>query len=173
MSLNKEENRVSEVEMDITFIDQTKKVTSEELKLVEDLLSFAGKRLDLADDTMMSVTFMDNQAIQEINRDYRGKDMPTDVISFAIEEGDEEEFFFDDDIEQLEEVRDLGDIMISIERAREQAEDFGHSYERELGFLALHGFLHINGYDHMTPEDEAEMFGLQKEILDSYGLRRE
>ncbi|MDR2465043.1 MAG: rRNA maturation RNase YbeY [Streptococcaceae bacterium] len=159
--------------MDITFIDQTKKVTSEELKLVEDLLSFAGKRLDLADDTMMSVTFMDNQAIQEINRDYRGKDMPTDVISFAIEEGDEEEFFFDDDIEQLEEVRDLGDIMISIERAREQAEDFGHSYERELGFLALHGFLHINGYDHMTPEDEAEMFGLQKEILDSYGLRRE
>ncbi len=60
--------------------------------------------------------------------------------------------------------RVLGDIMISIERAAEQAEEYGHSYDRELGFLAVHGFLHINGYDHMTPEDEKEMFGLQKEI---------
>ena len=62
--------------------------------------------------------------------------------------------------------------MISVERAKEQAEEYGHSYDRELGFLALHGFLHINGYDHMNPEDEKEMFTLQKEILDAYGLKR-
>ena len=62
--------------------------------------------------------------------------------------------------------------MISVERAREQAQEYGHTYERELGFLALHGFLHLNGYDHMNPKDEAEMFGLQKEILNAYGLQR-
>ena len=120
----------------------------------------------------MSVTFMDNAAIQEINREYRGKDMPTDVISFAFEEETAEEMpiIFDEALEEMP--RDLGDIMISIERAKEQAAEYGHTYDRELGFLALHGFLHINGYDHMTPEDEKEMFGLQKEILDAYGLKR-
>ena len=120
----------------------------------------------------MSVTFMDNAAIQVINRDYRDKDQPTDVISFALEEETEEELpiIFDDEIPAMP--RNLGDIMISVERAKEQASEYGHSYDRELGFLALHGFLHINGYDHMTPEDEKEMFGLQKEILDAYGLKR-
>ena len=67
----------------------------------------------------------------------------------------------------------IGDIIISTEKTLEQAESYGHSFERELGFLALHGFLHLNGYDHMTEEDEKEMFGLQKEILDAYGLKRD
>ena len=67
--------------------------------------------------------------------------------------------------------RVLGDIMISIDRAKEQAEEYGHSYDRELGF-SRPWILHINGYDHMTPEDEAEMFGLQKEILDAMDLKR-
>ena len=62
--------------------------------------------------------------------------------------------------------------MISLDKTKEQAQEYGHSFERELGFLALHGFLHINGYDHMTKEDEKVMFGLQKEILDAYGLKR-
>lgn len=115
---------------------------------------------------------MDNPSIQEINRTYRGKDAPTDVISFALEDEGEDEIpvIFEEDDEPMPRV--LGDIMISIDRAKEQAEEYGHSYDRELGFLAVHGFLHINGYDHMTPEDEAEMFGLQKEILDAYGLKR-
>lgn len=121
----------------------------------------------------MSVTFMDNDKIQVINREYRGKDAPTDVISFAIEEESEDEmpiFFAEDELNDLP--NELGDIMISTQRAQEQAAEYGHSYEREVGFLALHGFLHINGYDHMTPEDEKEMFGLQKEILNAYGLER-
>ena len=89
-----------------------------------------------------------------------------------MEEETEEELpiIFDDEMPAMP--RNLGDIMISVERAKEQASEYGHSYDRELGFLALHGFLHINGYDHMTPEDEKEMFGLQKEILDAYGLKR-
>ncbi|MGM0124972.1 endoribonuclease YbeY [Enterococcus sp. AZ194] len=158
--------------MDITFIDETTKVSEEKIKEIENLLQFAADYLSLPKDTEMSVTFMNNAAIQVINRDYRGKDAPTDVISFALEEEGEDEVpvIFEDD--ELDIPRNLGDIMISIERAAEQAEEFGHTYDRELGFLAVHGFLHINGYDHMTAEDEEEMFGLQKEILDAYGLKR-
>ena len=159
--------------MDITFIDETTKVTEDKIAEIDELLQFAADYLKLPKDTEMSVTFMDNAAIQVINRDYRGKDAPTDVISFAIEdEGEDEVPIIFDEEDDFEMPRLLGDIMISIERAAEQAEEYGHSYDRELGFLAVHGFLHINGYDHMTPEDEQEMFSLQKEILDAYGLKR-
>lgn len=157
--------------MDITFIDETKEVFQDKINEIEELLQFAADYLKLPEDTEMSVTFMDNAGIQVINRDYRGKDAPTDVISFALEEDGDDEIpiIFD---EEMAMPRNLGDIMISTERAAEQAEEYGHSFDRELGFLAVHGFLHINGYDHMTPEDEKEMFGLQKEILDAYGLER-
>ncbi|MHC5249098.1 rRNA maturation RNase YbeY [Enterococcus sp. LJL90] len=159
--------------MDITFIDETAAVTPEKIQEIDDLLQFAADFLKLPENTEMSVTFMENAAIQIINRDYRGKDAPTDVISFALEEegADEIPVVFDDE-ELADFPRMLGDIMISTERAKEQAAEYGHTYDRELGFLAVHGFLHINGYDHMTPEDEKEMFGLQKEILDAYGLKR-
>ncbi|MGX7351041.1 metalloprotease [Enterococcus canis] len=158
--------------MDITMVDETQELTTEQMANVEKLLDFAADFLKIAPDTEMSVTFMDNAAIREINRDYRGKDAPTDVISFAIEEEGEDEIpiIFEDEADMLP--RNLGDIMISVERTHEQAEEYGHSFERELGFLALHGFLHLNGYDHMEPEDEKVMFGLQKEILDAYGLKR-
>ncbi|OTP09900.1 endoribonuclease YbeY [Enterococcus sp. 10A9_DIV0425] len=158
--------------MDITFIDETKAVSTEKINEIDELLQFAADYLQLPEETEMSVTFMDNAAIQEINREYRGKDAPTDVISFALEEEGEDEIpvIFEEMENPLPRV--LGDIMISTERAKEQAKEYGHSYDREIGFLAVHGFLHINGYDHMTPEDEEEMFGLQKEILDAYGLKR-
>jgi probable rRNA maturation factor len=158
--------------MDITFIDETEKLSSEKLQEVEHLLQFAAEYLHISEDTEISVTFMDNAAIQVINREYRGKDTPTDVISFALEEASEDELpiIFEADDELFP--RNLGDLMISTERAAEQAEEYGHTFERELGFLAVHGFLHLNGYDHMEPTDEKEMFGLQKEILDAYGLKR-
>ncbi|MTD38772.1 rRNA maturation RNase YbeY [Erwinia sp. CPCC 100877] len=158
--------------MDITFIDETEKVSPENLAEVERLLQFAAKYLHTSEDTEMSVTFMDNAGIQVINREYRGKDTPTDVISFALEEEAEDELpiIFAEEDELFP--RNLGDLMISTERAAEQAEEYGHTYERELGFLAVHGFLHLNGYDHMEPAEEKEMFGLQKEILDAYGLKR-
>ena len=161
--------------MEITFIDETNQVSQEKINDIDELLQFAADYLKLPAETEMSVTFMDNAAIQVINRTYRDKDAPTDVISFAMEEDGEGEMdiIFDEaDGFDFDMPRTLGDIMISTERALEQAAEYGHSYDRELGFLALHGFLHINGYDHMTPEDEKEMFGLQKEILDAYGLER-
>ncbi|MDN6112038.1 MAG: rRNA maturation RNase YbeY [Tetragenococcus halophilus] len=159
--------------MEITFIDETKKVSKNEREDIDRLLQYAADYLKLPENSEMSITFMDNERIQVINRDYRGKDAPTDVISFAIEEESEDEMpiFFDDE-EMTDLPNELGDIMISTQRAQEQAAEYGHSYEREVGFLALHGFLHINGYDHMTPEDEKKMFGLQKEILNAYGLKR-
>lgn len=158
--------------MDITLIDETEKLNTEQIAVTEKLLQFAADFLKLAKDVEMSVIFMDNQAIQVINREYRGKDLSTDVISFALEdEGpDELPIIFDNEDELLP--RNLGDIMISTEKAQAQAIEYGHSFERELGFLAVHGFLHLNGYDHLEPTEEKEMFGLQKEILDAYGLKR-
>ena len=159
--------------MDIAMTDETNRLSDEQMQEVKNLLNFAGDYLKIAPDTEMSVTFMDDAAIHVINRDYRHIDRPTDVISFALEEetDDDPEIIFADD-QEMDLPRNLGDIMISLDRTQSQAEEYGHSFERELGFLALHGFLHINGYDHMTPEDEKEMFGLQKEILGAYGLKR-
>jgi probable rRNA maturation factor len=158
--------------MDIAFIDETQAVSAETIAEVEDLLQFSARFLAISEDTEMSVTFTDNARIQVINREYRGKDQPTDVISFALEETGADELPIIFETETALFPRNLGDIIISTERAAEQAKEYGHSWEREIGFLAVHGFLHINGYDHMEPEDEKEMFGLQKEILDAYGLKR-
>ncbi len=160
--------------MDITLIDETNSVTDSHSELVEDILQYAGTVLELPENTEMSVTFVNNQAIQEVNRDYRGKDAPTDVISFAIEELGEGEIPINfEGMEELVDLpRNIGDILISTERTQEQADDYGHSFERELGFLAIHGFLHLNGYDHMNPEEEKEMFSLQRKILEDYGLQR-
>ena len=159
--------------MEITFIDEQHLLTEEKLNEIADLLDFAGDYLKFSPDTEMSVTFMNNAEIREINRDYRNKDQATDVISFALEDEGEGELaiIFDED-EAFDLPRNIGDIMISVERAKEQAQEYGHSFDRELGFLAVHGFLHLNGYDHMTPEDEKEMFTLQEDILTAYGLKR-
>ena len=126
----------------------------------------------------VSVTFVDNEAIRELNRDYRGKDAATDVLSFPLYEDDED---FDDgfvlppDMEEDDEVTPtaIGDIVISVERARAQAEEYGHSFERELAFLAVHSTLHLLGYDHERSEEEdAEQRCRQEEILASIGQTR-
>jgi len=133
------------------------------------VIDFAGQALALPDDTEMSITFVNNEDIQRYNREYRGVDKPTDVISFAIEEGDDvfEQIAAVDDI-----AKNIGDIIVSVDVIATQAEYLGHSYERELGFLVVHGFLHLNGYDHMLGDaEEKEMFDLQRNILDDYGLK--
>ena len=159
--------------MDLEIYDDTKNVPEEKIKLIEDILNFAGSYLKLPENTEMSVTLMDNEHIYEINKKYRGVDKPTDVISFAIEEDDPDEvpIILPED-EEFDIPKNIGDIMVSMDKVKEQAEYLGHSEDRELGFLVVHGFLHLNGYDHMKEEDEKEMFGLQREILDSYGLTR-
>lgn len=159
--------------MDLEIYDDTKNIPEEKIKLIEDILNFAGSYLKLPENTEMSVTLMDNEHIHKINKKYRGVDKPTDVISFAIEEDDPDEvpIILPED-EEFDIPKNIGDIMVSMDKVKEQAEYLGHSEDRELGFLVVHGFLHLNGYDHMKEEDEKEMFGLQREILDSYGLTR-
>lgn len=130
------------------------------------MLTFAAKKENITEEAELSISFVDEEEIQAINRDYRDKDKVTDVISFSLEEDEPE-------IEGLDMPRVLGDIIICLEVAKEQAESYNHSLSRELGFLALHGFLHLLGYDHMTEEDEKEMFSRQDEILNEFGLTRE
>lgn len=163
------------IRLDIAIFDETERVNDEHLKLIETIIIAAAKELKLKDNFEVSVTVVDNERIHEINREYRSIDRPTDVISFAIEDNDEEDFeiFFDEMMEEdLELPRLLGDLFISIDKAKEQAEEFGHSFERELGFLTVHGFLHLNGYDHQTEEEEKEMSALQDKILEENGLER-
>lgn len=148
--------------------DETNELTEEQIKTVEDLLQFAAEAEEISQGAELSVTFVTNERIQEVNREYRDKDQPTDVISFALEEMGEGEL----EIIGGDQPRVLGDIIISIPRARDQAEEYGHSFMRELGFLSVHGLLHLLGYDHLTDSEEKVMFTKQKEILDDYGLKR-
>ena len=152
--------------MTLDFTDETNELTEEQAAQLESLLEFAAGKEGIADPCELSLTIVNNDKIHEINREYRGVDRPTDVISFALEEGEEME------ISGVDIPRILGDIIISVEKAHQQAEEYGHSFIRELGFLAVHGFLHLLGYDHMTEEDEKEMFRRQEEILHNYGLTR-
>ncbi|WP_175639793.1 rRNA maturation RNase YbeY [Metabacillus schmidteae] len=148
--------------------DETNELTDEQIKTVEELLQFTADVEEVTEGAELSVTFVTNERIQQVNKEYRDKDQPTDVISFALEEMGEGEI----EIIGAVQPRILGDIIISIPRAREQAEEYGHSFMRELGFLSVHGLLHLLGYDHMTDSDEKVMFTKQKEILNQYGLKR-
>lgn len=140
-------------------------------KLLTDCLEACAKLEDVQGEVV--VTLVTNERIHELNRDYRGVDRPTDVLSFAMnEQGEGEMEIFFDESEADEIPNMLGDIIISVQKAREQAEDYGHSFERELGFLAVHGFLHLLGYDHGTPEEEKEMFSRQEKVLEQIGLTR-
>jgi probable rRNA maturation factor len=155
--------------LSIDFIDETDRLTKEQIEQIQCILNVAANKEGVEDGSEVSVTFVSNERIREINRDYRHKDQPTDVISFALEELGEDEV----EIVGTDMPRILGDIIISVERAKEQAEEYNHSFSRELGFLALHGFLHLLGYDHIEEEDEKEMFQRQKDILEEYGLTRD
>ena len=135
-----------------------------ELETVEKVLYSAMEKEKL-ENVSFNLIIVDNDYIHELNKTYRNIDRETDVITFALED--------EDTLVMPSDERILGDIYISIDRARSQAEDFGHSLLRELSFLAVHGFYHLLGYDHMTEEEEKVMFKKQEEVLDAYGIRRE
>lgn len=152
----------------IDFVDETSTLKDEQIEQIEKLLQSACETEGINDECELSVTFVNNERIREINRDYRDKDQATDVISFALEEAGEDEVpIVGEGIPRV-----LGDIIISVPKAEEQAAEYGHSFMRELGFLSVHGFLHLLGYDHMNPNDEQKMFGRQEEILQKFGLTR-
>ena len=129
------------------------------------IIEQALKTLEIKDDVEVSCVLVDDERIHEINREYRHIDRSTDVISFAMEDNDQ---FY---VEGMP--RTLGDIFISVDHAKKQAEEYGHSLRREMCFLFTHGILHLLGYDHMTDEQEKEMFGLQDEILGALSIERE
>lgn len=116
------------------------------------------------DDFAMSLIFVDDEAIRVINRDYRNKDVPTDVISFALCDSEDEY--------EMEDTQELGDIFINVNAIVRQAMEYQHTYRREVCFLFTHGVLHLMGYDHMCEEDEKEMFGLQDVILEDIAKKR-
>ena len=135
-----------------------------ELETVEKVLYYAIEKEKL-ENVEFNLIIVDNKYIHELNKMYRNIDRETDVITFALED--------EDSIVIPNDKRILGDIYISIDKAKSQAEEYGHSLLRELSFLAVHGFYHLLGYDHQTKEEEQIMFKKQEEVLESYGITRE
>lgn len=133
-----------------------------EISEMKKLIKYALKYEKL-DNVEFDVILVDNKKIKQLNRDYRKIDKETDVISFAFE--DYKPVIYD-------KIRVLGDIYISLDKAKEQANDYDHSLLRELCFLMIHGFLHLLGYDHINEEDEKIMFKKQKEILENYEIKK-
>jgi probable rRNA maturation factor len=140
----------------INLINQYDRSDKPYLKTIKTVLKAAYETLKLPKAKIINVILVDNSEIRRLNREYRKLDYPTDVISF----------------ENTDEGNELGDIFISVDKALEQAQEYQHSFERELGFLSCHGFLHCNGYDHLNETDELEMFTLQDEILNKINLTR-
>ena len=139
--------------------------TKEEIKEIEDVKRVLKKAIEMENvgSVNFNVILVDNKYIHELNKNYRNIDRETDVISFALEDYDD--VHYDD-------FRLLGDIYISIEKAHSQALEYGHSFKREICFLAVHGFLHLLGYDHMKEEDEKIMFGRQELILNAENITK-
>ncbi len=139
----------------------------DQITISEGLLSLLGQ---IGDDVLrmegqpqeseVSITLVDNAYIQELNRTYRGLDRPTDVLAFYLE----------DDMPAMEEEKMLGDVLVSVEKADEQAREYGHSLEREVAFLTVHGILHLLGYDHHLPQEEEKMKSRQKLFLERFKL---
>jgi len=162
------------MEIDISWeesgIDPAEQAALQEIlrQAVAEVLLLEGSRQDAE----IGLLLTNNKAIRELNKTYREIDSPTDVLSFALQEKgrDEPEIFWDD----LSDGEDnaLGDIVISVERAREQAGDYGHSFRRELVYLAVHGTLHLLGYDHETQQEKKKMREMEEQVLKRLDLPR-
>ena len=133
-----------------------------ELDTINELLNFVVIKERL-ENCLFNIILVDNDYIHKLNKEYRGIDRVTDVISFALEDSQDEVKL---------DFRVLGDIYISVDKAKDQAKEYGHSFLRELSFLTIHGLLHLLGYDHMTKEEEEIMFKKQDELLNEFGITR-
>ena len=144
------------------------KITEGMERIIENSIKKVLLELDIAEDNVeVSIVLTDNESIRDLNNEYRGIDSPTDVLSFPLLDGSLEE------LDQSDFISPLGDIVISMEKVISQAQDYGHSPERELGFLIVHGMLHLLGYDHIEPEDERTMRDMEEKILEKLELTRD
>lgn len=158
--------------MNIEVIDDQGRLQSNQVQMIQQLIELATDRIGRDPEFELDISIVDNETIHQLNREYRGIDRPTDVLSFALEEQSDQDEFPEIFQQSSLFITHLGDIIISYPKIEEQAEAYGHSFDRELGFLAVHGFLHLNGYDHQTESEAKEMFALQEEVLNKYGLSR-
>lgn len=149
---------ISNFPEELTFPEEIAKTVVEAAEKV-------GELYDLPD-AEVSITLTDNAYIHTLNKEYRKIDRPTDVLSFALDESEEP------DVEDGPDIHVLGDIIISVERAKEQAGEYGHSLRREMAFLTVHGMLHLLGYDHMEEEDRLEMEEEQRVVMEALGIPR-
>ncbi len=136
----------------------------EYMDLLKEVIAFVLKK-EKVDKPILNIILVDNERIHKINKEYRNIDRETDVISFALED--------DDSVVNASDYRVLGDIYISVDKAKEQAKNYKHSFKRELCFLTVHGLYHLLGYDHMSKEEEEVMFKKQEEALDEFGIKKE
>lgn len=159
------------MEMEINVQPENLSLPLKTKETVQSVLRRTADLLELGPDVEISVLLVDNETIRTLNRDYRDKDAATDVLSFPMEEE-----LPDETTPQIiggPTERMLGDLVISVERAVEQAAEYGHAVERELAFLTVHGLLHLLGYDHeQGPAAEAEMQAEEKRILSILGIGR-
>lgn len=139
-------------------------------RAVTQVLLETALQFNLPQGTEVSIALVDDEEIRVLNRDYRGLDVATDVLSFAF---DDETQTGDIPFATAGEMHILGDIVISLERALSQAREYGHSFERELGFLTIHGMLHLLGFDHQEEEEERAMRDWEEKILQNINLGRE
>lgn len=135
----------------------------ENLEVLEPLLTYA-LEVENVDNLEFNVIIINNEEIHKINKEYRGIDRPTDVISFALEDYK--------DIKYENDYRVLGDIYISIDKVKEQAKEYGHSFERELSYMVVHGFYHLMGYDHIKEEDKNIMRQKEENVLEKLKILR-
>lgn len=155
----------------ITFLsnEQEKMAPPEDIEHLIEICTAAALEEEGIDDTAeVSVTLVDNEGIRELNKEHRDIDCETDVLSFPL--GDDDGYEVDPDNDAIM----LGDIVISLEKAAQQAQEYGHSYRREVAFLITHSLFHLLGYDHVnSEEEEKEMFGKQEKVLDKLGITRD
>lgn len=150
--------------IDFALINEVTSLKQEYREVYMKIIKETCQQLNITEDIELSCIFVDDKKIHQINKEYRQVDRPTDVISFALE---------DNDVLLVEGMpRSLGDIFISIDRAKVQAEQYGHSLKREMCFLFTHGLLHLLGFDHIESEEEKEMFEMQDTILDALEMGR-
>ena len=152
------------MEIDFALVNEVEGFDEDYQQIYLEIIKETVNELEIDEDLELSCILVDDQKIHEINKEYRNIDRSTDVISFALE--DNEQYY----VSGMP--RSLGDIFISIDHAKMQAEEYGHSLKREMCFLFTHGLLHLLGFDHMEAEDEKEMIAMQKAILEALAIGR-
>ena len=152
------------MEIDFALINEVENFKDDYTNDYLAIIKETAKQLEIEEDLELSCILVDDPKIHEINQEYRKIDRATDVISFALEDNDQ---FYAPGMP-----RSIGDIFISVDHAKMQAQEYGHDLRREMCFLFTHGLLHLLGFDHMNEDDEAKMVAMQKSILDALAIGR-